>query len=244
MVKSSISRITGYVGGPETVIIIGVITSASSALLPSSIIDYFGGPEIVILMGSLIITIGAVLTSKRQTKSESELRAKSDEIAELNRRIVASVTGGDSFCYISLQLGDGATNTPDILVVHEGQYPLYDVQIRIVDLDKMEQIKNRDKLTLREIMEQTEDRLEIGNLSLGQARFMSAINLPEADIKRFNFFITARNGFVTQLIRLRRINALWKSATKVTREHEGEEQVLLEKVDPEFPRDESGQVQW
>ncbi|MHC4198197.1 MAG: hypothetical protein ACYSRP_09905, partial [Planctomycetota bacterium] len=70
--------------------------------------------------------------------------------------------------------------------------------------------------------------------------------LPNTQQQNFNVFISARNRFVTQLIRLQRIKGFWKSATKVTRKiyEENKSVVLLEKVDPEFPRNNTGQVQW
>jgi exonuclease V gamma subunit len=43
---------------------------------------------------------------KERLHYERELRAKSDEIAALSKNIAASVTGGDSFCYVMLSLGD------------------------------------------------------------------------------------------------------------------------------------------
>ena len=83
-------------------------------------------PVILVFIGAIIAAVGALWTSLQQAQFERELRAKSDEIAELNRTIVASVTGGNSFCYLAFALGDGTTNSFPLMLVHEGDYPIYD----------------------------------------------------------------------------------------------------------------------
>lgn len=88
------------------------------------------GPWTVVFLGALVAAIGGWWSALRQeglrteaaeqrVKFEQELRVKSDEIAELNRKIAASVTGGDGFCYLLLNgygEGDGGT----LIVSNEG----------------------------------------------------------------------------------------------------------------------------
>jgi hypothetical protein len=172
-----------------------------------------------------------------QARSERELRAKSEEIAELNRTIAASVTGGDSFCYLDL---DPYSATSSLLTLtHQGKFPLYDISIRVVDLQKFDLVK--DIRTL-EALNQAQVILNAGNLGPGQSRLFGEWPLPKLDRQDFNIFISARNGFITELLRRRRINGRWQSAVKVTRD--GDNALLFERVDPDFPRDEKGQVQW
>ncbi|HLA38048.1 MAG TPA: hypothetical protein VJZ02_06255 [Candidatus Brocadiales bacterium] len=202
-------------------------------------------PPVVIFIGAIIAATGAMWASSKQAQFERELRAKSDEIADLNRTIVASVTGGDSFCYLVFSLGDGTTNMPPLVLVHQGKYPLYDVGIRIVDLEKFDRVKG-EAFTL-DRMDKTDTLFSIGSVSPGQTCIINrGCQLPNADQQRYNIFISARNGFVNQLTRLQRVNNRWKSATKVIREDYvlGKQVVLLEEVDKEFPRDKTGQVQW
>jgi hypothetical protein len=56
-------------------------------------------------------------------------------------------------------------------------------------------------------------------------------------------FISARNGFVDQLLRARRLHGRWIFASKVMRGYKNDE-VLLEKIDEGFPRNKQGQVDW
>src|SRR6478609_5690772 len=90
-------------------------------------------PGWLMLLGALLSTAGAILASQRQAASEEELSKKSVEIAELNKQIAASVTGGDSFAYMGFLL---QFDVPRLMLFHEGQYPLYGLNARISDLDK------------------------------------------------------------------------------------------------------------
>ncbi len=177
-------------------------------------------------------------TEENQQLSQ-QLAQKSDEVARLNQVIAASVTGGDSFCYMSLALGQGETNSPDLVFVHQGKYPLYDITVRIVDLDKWEQLG----LTAQNLFK-AEARINIGNLSLNQASALGTWPLPNSDQQRYNLFFVARNGFWTQLLRLRRVQGRWKVATRITQESGKKVRVLFEKIDKDFPRDKLGMVQW
>jgi len=63
---------------------------------------------------------------------------------------------------------------------------------------------------------------------------------PPADqiSRRFNVFINARNGGVTELIRLRRVNNSWRAATRATASfYDGRSGIVLEEIDKDFPKD-------
>jgi integrase len=86
-------------------------------------------------------------TNELKTKAEEiaelnrELAAKSDEIARLSKENLATVTGGDSFCYLSLSYADSAQG-PILVLVHQGSFPLYDVAVRIADMDRWNALNN------------------------------------------------------------------------------------------------------
>lgn len=225
-----------YVGVPAVMVFVGLLLAAVAALS--------GWPGVVPFVGAAMAAAGGLLAATRQAKTEGELRKKSDEIADLNRKIAASVTGGDSFCYVAFVLGDGSKDQGTLTAVNHGQYPLYDVQTRIVDLEKFGLIK--DNLT-RERLAQAETLIAVGNLAPKSAASLREWVLPKAEKQSYNIFVNARNGFTAQLTRLRRVNGRWKSATKVMRvgdSGETESAPLYVNVDPEFPRDEAGEVQW
>ena len=115
-------------------------------------------PAIVVCFGAMLSAIGAVWLAMNQSNDDRILREKSEEIAALakqnatlaqenaavNKELVSLLTGGDSYCYLLPGFnvaGDAARRGhADIEVLHSGKYPLYDVRIRVVDLQKFRQI--------------------------------------------------------------------------------------------------------
>lgn len=224
---------TRFIGGPAAVVLVAAVAIAANA--------FAGGPATVTFAFAIVGAAGAFWSVMQGALWERELRKKSDEIAELNRRTAASVTGGDSWCYLALdgQLDDGNSGT--LVLVHQGEYPLYDVSIRIVDLDKFEQIKGNLSL---QALAHSDTILNPGNLSPNQASMLGAWEIPEKGL-RWNIFFAARNGFFTQRLRLLRVSGHWASATTVIRDALGKEpETLLEKISEDFPRNSEGEVEW
>lgn len=102
-------------------------------------------------LGLLLIAVGTGFTIWGQQvmndRSSRVLEAKTDKITELsmenirlsselskvNQEIAATVTGGESFCYLFPSPSFGKSNTIDFYLQHKGEYPVYDVSIRIWD---------------------------------------------------------------------------------------------------------------
>ncbi len=210
-------------------------------------------PYILIVIGVVLSTIGGFWLSHistREVKHElqtvkTELTIKNDKIQELNNFILSSITGGDSFCY--LEIGSIAqTNDHGLLVlVQQGKFPLYDLNIRIVDLDKFDKIK--ENLSFEKLAS-IETRLNLGTLSPSIAQMLGPISFPGKTNLRFNIFAIARNGGTTQVLRMKLIDNKWVRANKVTRsffkENSFTDEVVYEKIDKEYPRDLKGNVLW
>jgi len=203
-----------------------------------------GLPAIVVLVGALITAIGALWSSSERTEFERALRDRSDEIAALNRQIAASVTGGDSFCYVQVSSPDDAgVNTATLMLLHQGEYPLYNVDVRIVNLQDFRQASNQE----RYMMQNLSETIRVGDLIPGSAVPIKYEQLSTGDEQDFNVFINARNGFFTQLLRRRRVDGNWKVATRVMKSPtDGREPPIHihEKVEDGFPRNERGEVDW
>ncbi len=206
--------------------------------------NHFGGPAVLIFIGILISAAGALWAEKQKSGSERELKQKNEEIGKLSRKIAYSVTGGDSFCYLAFSLPDDGSINAMLTAVHKGEFPLYDVSVRIVDLDKFDKhIKEQAKLTLGGI-QKVQTNINIGNIPALQAVTLGPWALSQSGEVRYNIFISARNGFITELVRLKRINEKWVSAYKVEAGPGHEPGVLYEKIDPDFPKNEDGNVNW
>jgi hypothetical protein len=168
--------------------------------------------------------------------------SKSGETVEINEQIAPPITGGGSFAYIVPTFFNPTHNSPMLTLVHRGEYPLYDLTVRIVDMatfDKMVQQNNSYSDKLREDVQSS-----ISNIAPNQARMLKTIQLG-SDSLRWNLFFSARNGFFTELLRVRRVGNEWKTALKVIRTpSSSHEQMLLEKIDSGYPLSTDGQVEW
>lgn len=208
-------------------------------------------PMLLVLIGAVLSAVGAFWANYKQNQEkvqsaieraqfEKELRAKSDEIAGLNKQIAQSVTGGDSFCNVKFLLGP--TNTPMFLVIHDGEFPLYDVSIRMWDPNDYNNVPENvsfEELTKKDL------NFNLGNLSPHQTRILGRIQLPDSDKKEFALSIGARNGYVTEIIKLQKLGGEWKGAYRVLKdEGKGESKILYEQIETGFPLDKNGQVQW
>ncbi len=194
-------------------------------------------PQTLIFIGVILSAIGAFWASRQQAQFEHDLRKKSEEITELNREIVRQVIGGKSFCYLTIGSINNEINTGLWVVVHQGAHPIYDVNARIVDLQRFAAVK--DDLNLTKI-QQTETHLPIGNMIKATASMVRPIQLGSKLERDFNIFFSARNGLYTQLLRLRKIDGEWVSAIKIEKNGKN----IFEKVHEKFPRNTEGKVSW
>ena len=218
MLLATIGIMRRYIGGPALVVFAAAVASATNA--------FVGGPEAVYFVAAVVAAAGAVWMAIQGAQSERELRA--------------AVTGGDSWCYLVLGGLSGGGNSALFTAVHQGDCPLYDVSARIVDLDKFDLIK--DNLSL-EALAQAQTNLNLGNLSPKQATLLVTLEIPEKGV-RWNIFFSARNGSFDEKLRLVRVEGRWVSAMRVMRRDGGKQVVLVEQVDPQFPRDSKGAVEW
>lgn len=83
-------------------------------------------------------------------------------------------------------------------------------------------------------------------MSPNSARPIRDWRLPDTDEQDYNVFLNARNGFFTQLLRLRRVDGNWKVATQITKQLANGDAgpILYQKVDEDFPLNERGEVDW
>ena len=187
-------------------------------------------PAFIIFVGVIINVIGGSWAYQQQASTELKL--------------ANSITGGDSFCFLMVRNISPSSNTGRIMVSHLGEYNLYDVRARIVDLEKSEQLREElDQLKVQptfDTIRQADTNISIGNLISSSVLVLHPFTLGNGDTRRFNIFFSARNGFFNQVLRFKKVHGKWVYALKVSRE----EKVLYEEVDDEFPRTAEGNVEW
>lgn len=141
------------------------------------------------------------------TSVETRLQNLVGDLESQTKEITHHTTGGDSFCYFGVGVsGDTAAWT----VVHQGKYPLYNVAARIVDLSKFHAAMSSGNHFA------ADTNIRVGDIAQSQAMAMFTMDLGTGDSRDFNIFFSARNGFFTQLLRFRRVEGQWISATSVT----------------------------
>ncbi len=201
-------------------------------------------PSFLVLIGAILAAIGMFWGACNQSKSEHELRNKADQIAQLTTKNAQLTTknmdmiiGGDSFCYVTIANLDSNTNQGILMIVHQGDYPLYDINVRMVDLQKSRQIR----VSSLSDLQKTDINLQLGNMIKGHAwSDTNTFDLGSSSNRDFNIFFVARNGPSNQALRLRKIDEKWTIAIKV----EKNGKIVFEKIDDDFPKTEQGQVQW
>jgi hypothetical protein len=156
---------------------------------------------------------------------------------------INTITGGKSFCY--LMFADNGT-LPTF--VHSGNYPLTGVSVRIVDMQKWNQMIAKNPHPSMQEFRSADTYVELGDLPVHTALQRGTIQLAGQSQSSFNIFYSARNGFWTQELRLQLVGGKWLTATRVTRTELGSKQKtpekLFERIDKDFPRNSKGEIDW
>ena len=181
---------------------------------------------------------------KKQTKVEDsfgamEARFKEllDKVESKTEEMIGHISGGNSFPWLQIGMTNGS-NQGVLMAIHQGDHPLYDVTARIVDLQKFEQIKNNISLAT---LGYTDTNINIGNMIPSHASMVQNWKIESEPKQSYNIFFTARNGSFTQLLRLKKVNGAWVTATKVTNKNN---EILHEQIDENYPKEADGSVTW
>ncbi len=195
--------------------------------------------HVLVIGGAISSGVGAVLL---WFQSNAALMKAKEEIIEKDEYILSHVTGGNSFCYVDIGSISGDGNSGTWVVNNGGDYPVYDVQIDIVDLATISQITTGS--TLQQVMSMR-DIIQMGNIHPHTARMLiDPLDLSNQKELRFNIFIVARNGFTVQHLRMIRVENKWLHATRVLKRKGDVDVTLFTEIDDNYPRDENGNVSW
>lgn len=241
-----------HIGGSMIAMVIGgMITAAFGLIAMLSKSKKEGLPSWVAwgaFAGGIIVVLGGLWSGIEQSKTAEELQKKTQEVAELTRKAADSITGGDSFCYVTLLFLDRTKGIATVDLASKGKYPLYDVSVKIADLQKNRQLQDqmslKDQISLKELFEILQGNvIKVGNLRPGSSFFLGTIKI-EPPGKDYYFYMTARNGFFRQPYLIRFTGKKWTIATKVIKDIVGKPEQfeeLYKRVDKDFPLD---QLKW
>ena len=206
-------------------------------MIPQPHIIVFFGAGLVVL-GSAIAAFGGYRQHKQQIDFERTTRIQLEET-------IGSVMGGDSYCYVNLQVGGGGEKgwwMADPSVDCSGNYSMYDVSVRLYDPDVYANLEH--SLSLQEIQER-DIFLSVGNIRSGASVTIPQthpLDLRERDKKVLRADISARNGFFKEEFLLRKVGDHWLRALRVFKGFSND--LIYEWADQDFPRDNNGKLLW
>ena len=170
---------------------------------------------------------------------------KHEEIAKLNRQLASiegwnqrsldALTGGSSFPYVNI-VGE------QVLLINEGADPLYDINGRMWDPDDY---KNATTSADFDALEPRAFHFRVASVPPHSVTILpNRSPLPEAAFKALEVTIKARNGSFSERFVRRRVEGASHVAFRVSKGDRGDLVKLLERADPDFPRDTQGEPLW
>ncbi|MDO8644082.1 MAG: hypothetical protein Q7S00_03825, partial [bacterium] len=125
-------------------------------------------PATIILTGAILVALGGFWAGVRNNAIQNKLQEKTEEISKLNKHIVASVTGGDTYPYIRVEFAHIPRGLVILTLMSEGENPLYDVGVNLIDSDKY---KFKDDIAYAEYLKRLKGGIDEGRKSMRIGNF-------------------------------------------------------------------------
>jgi hypothetical protein len=202
----------------------------------------------ILLMGAFLILEFRAIDKDRadnetkQTALRKEERKSFQSVLQQNQQQfsttmngtkenINNITGGDSFCFLDVFYPNDPG--PYWTAFQRGGYPLYEVEARVVDVNKFDKlIAGNSAANISIATSGSNTILKINNLSPKQAHAgRGPLSLDASGHQKFDVYFMARNGFWTELLRLQRQHDKWYEAKRVLRIDDGKERIIFEQVD-------------
>ena len=194
--------ILSYLSGAVILMIIGGLVTVALGFLSSR---YKG--EITPLWiswctvaGGLVILISGVWSSIEQARFQRTLVDKSQKIESLQKNLSSILTGGGSFAYVDITIAkDPAEDYLQFNVIHKGEFPLYDLTVKVTDQDHSRDLLRKAKLEGIPLTIQYFDKakriMPFGTLGPGRMISGCAAYLMPSDILDRNFLIEINSRY-------------------------------------------------
>ena len=172
-------------------------------------------------------------TTRRFGDIASRLEVVAGQLSSGVKQIVGYTTGGEGFPEYSLDFFVGMGDSKATLTLTTaGEYPLLDLNIRVIDLDDINHLKGEDVLQLLNKGKQFQGKVILPMT----ANPIAIYDLTKMD--RFGLMIQTlgRNGHFNQTIRLARVDGGWKRFILIHAVTKGGNP-LKEQKDEGFPDD-------
>jgi hypothetical protein len=199
-------------------------------------------PALVILAGAMVVAVGGFWAAARQATFNARLNEKNNEIITLQNQQILAMTGGNSYPYI-LPAFSGK-DTLDLMLLTEGKYTVYDLQVTILNQNLFSALVAESKDVAQDISE-IQNRSQtvlpiIAALGPNRETTVASYKLDhnEESHKGFLIILDARNGHFVELIRMYWLNNWWSVAYKVI----SKTGVLKEEIAANFPKKQSEEI--
>ncbi|HDM8162001.1 TPA: two pore domain potassium channel family protein [Vibrio harveyi] len=216
----------------------GDITPTHGASLAFSALEsVFGVVLIGLFLNALSNKHSADAQEIERNRLEKRFESVMHKIETETQETINYMSGGDSIAWLQIGMLNHATNNGTLMVNHQGKYPLYEVNARVVDLNRFQALQGQLNM---QTISTTQINIDVGNLIPGLSVMNRNMQIGHPTSQDYNVFFSARNGTFTQLIRMRKVTNQWVTATKVQNMN-GD--IVFEQVDPNYPLT-NGQVVW
>ncbi len=176
--------------------------------------------------------VGQVFRVRKQVNVESSftnvehrLEKLTDSLERNVRTMVGYINGGESFCYL-MPNGSYERRNAGFVLKHCGEFPLFNLQVRIVDIDVL-----RRGLTEEHVF--TIDEFSVSGTTI--------ISTPQfSESRALNIFYHSRSGSVVQEVRFAQVGNKRCYAYRITRDGE----VLAQYLPEGFELDEEDKKSW
>ena len=196
--------------------------------------EFWSNGNYVTALGGVLVFIGTGLAVWGVFKTNEESSQKDQQIIDLSEEFAAYATGGDSFIYLEV---DGfGTPEAKTKIIHEGKYPVRDVEMLIFDVSSQMPQAKSGELAIFDLSEKYGERnLTVFHPSWSKefSQFPFEPN-PTGDYYAYFVNIDAHNGAHRQILELQLIDGVWRQAYRVQRGSSENRETRILKIDPEF----------
>lgn len=148
--------------------------------------------------------------------------------AQEGHKLQGYITGGDSYCYVKI-LPNKDERTYGMYVLNEGEFPVFDVSLQIIDQEKLKYFGTDSLESIKKAaIYAFYDRVPAKKLFPH-----STGTFPNSDKLDLGIMIEAQNGRFSQTLICRRITGSWRCGTKVI--NVTSKEVLIDESNPTFP---------
>lgn len=148
--------------------------------------------------------------------ANDKIISQNEKISELNEFIAASVTGGETFPYISVLFASTPRGLILFNLMSEGENPLYDIGVNIIDNDRAKELISKIQNLTDDDYKQWITSLHINNFRPHEVQEIGKFMISSTEAERnFTVELIARNGYFKQQIKILKKDNSFKVESEV-----------------------------